>query len=101
MVRPMSMASASISTARAASLMRSEALGPQMVTPSTRSSLESRTTFTKPSVFIWVMARPLAAQGNLPTLTSKPSALASCSCRPAVATSGSVKTTAGTVRASL
>ena len=57
-------------------------------------------TFTMPSVRPMDLALPSAAIGNFPTVTSRPCSLASASVIPAHASSGSVKTTAGTTRLS-
>ena len=43
-------------------------LGPTMWTPSTRSVFASASTFTKPSVVWFALARPLARNRNLPAL---------------------------------
>ena len=72
-----------------------------MWTPSSSPVLASATTLTKPSVSLTDSARPSAANGNLPTLSSAwPFAFASSSVSPVDAISGSVKTTAGIVRTS-
>ena len=79
--------------------IKSEALGPTMVTPTMRLSEASKMVLMNPVVSPVVNALPIAVNGTFPVFTSIPLALASCSCRPAVAISGSVKTTAGTVLA--
>lgn len=59
-----------------------------MCTPSTRSVSSSAMNFTCPSVSRLVLARELAANGNLPTLYFTPAAFSSCSVLPTHATSG-------------
>ena len=67
-VRAMSSADAPNSIATAASAIMFAGLGPTMWTPSTRSVAASARIFTKPSVVRLTLARPLAVNGNLPTL---------------------------------
>ena len=86
---------APISIASAASAMSSVTSGPIMCTPRTLSVLASAMTLHQPSVSLSDIARPDAANGNLPSTGSKPAFLASSIDRPTDAISGSVKITAG------
>src|SRR5262249_7550482 len=61
-----------ISSASAASEIRSDASGPTMPTPSTSSVCASAITFTKPSVSAMASARPRAANGYFPIFTLRP-----------------------------
>src|SRR5437867_7875294 len=99
-VRAMSCTDAPSSIAIAISLMMSLASGPTICTPSNRSLRESMTTLTNPSVSPAARARPIAANGTLPTRTANPCAVACASSRPTVATSGSVKIAEGIARQS-
>ena len=63
-----SSAVASSLMARAASAMRSDALGPMMWTPSTSPKGSPRITLIRPSPPFRMRALPLAISGNLPTL---------------------------------
>merc|ERR1712038_75021 len=76
------------SIAKAASLISSPAAGPMMCAPSSLSVFLSPRILTKPSVSLLVLARLLAAKGNLPTEYSTPSDLRSSSDFPTHATSG-------------
>src|SRR5215470_8905187 len=67
-VRAMSSAAAPNSIATAASAIMLPASGPMIWTPSTRSVLASARIFTKPSVCMLTLARPLAVNGNFPVL---------------------------------
>ncbi len=67
-VRARSSAEPPNSISTAASWIISPAPKPTMWTPSTRSVLASASIFTKPSVWRMARARPLARNGNLPTL---------------------------------
>ena len=89
-VRPMSAASAPVSMARAASAMRSPALGPTIPAPMMRSVASSNSTFVRPSSRPNDSDRPDAAHGNAPFPYFTPAALASFSVTPTHATSGSV-----------
>ena len=78
----------------------SDASGPTMWIPSTASVLRSATILVKPSVSPSARARPDAANGNFPTIGSKPFSRACASVYPTEEISGSVKITAGTARGS-
>ena len=90
MVRPMSAASAPVSIARAASAIRSPALGPTMPAPMMRSVTSSKITLVRPSSRPNDSDRPDAAHGKVPLPYFTPAALASFSVTPTQATSGSV-----------
>src|SRR6056297_636027 len=90
MVRPMSSAVAPISMASPISAIRSPACMPTTPPPMIRPVFSSKTSLVKPSALSMPSARPLAAQGNLPTPKSMPFSFASRSVRPVQATSGSV-----------
>src|SRR5690606_7814385 len=68
----------------------SEALGPMMCRPRTRSVSAWAITFTKPVASAMATARPTAANGKLPVLYGTPSALSCCSVLPTQAISGEV-----------
>src|SRR5579859_1509841 len=89
-VRPISSDDAPYSMASAHSAIIVPASGPMICTPRTWSVLASAMNFTKPSVSPFALARPLAVNGNLPTLYSVPAALTSSSVLPTDATSGQV-----------
>ena len=59
-----------------------------MCTPRISPVALSATTFTKPSVSPSATALPLAVNGNLPTITSRPFSLALASLTPIDATCG-------------
>jgi hypothetical protein len=101
MVSARSSAVVTVSSASAASPMRSLAPGPTTWTPRIRPAAASITTFTNPSVSRRLRARPSAANGNLPTRTAMPRERACSSVNPTVAISGSVKTTPGIAAQSL
>ena len=67
-VRARSSAEPPNSISTAASWIISPASRPTMCTPSTRSVFASARTFTKPSVVWLTLERPLAVNGNLPTV---------------------------------
>ena len=91
---------APISMASTPSAMSSPAPGPAAPIPSTARVSGSHRSFVTPSVRPKVSARPEAAHGKRVTFTGRFSAAACVSVRPHQASSGSVKTTAGTARAS-
>src|SRR5439155_1670600 len=91
-----SSAVSAVSTARAPSAISSPAPGPTIPTPSTRPVSGSTMSFVSPSLRPSVAARPEAAHGNFASRTGRPSRVAADSVSPHHATSGSVKTTAGT-----
>src|SRR5215472_8450301 len=93
MVTARSSAVTAVSMASAASAISSPAPGPTMPTPITRLEAASTISLVSPSLRPMVAARPEAAHENFATLTSRP---AGASITPHQATSGSVKTTAGT-----
>src|SRR5262249_9203945 len=74
-VSPTSSASADISIASAASLIRSLACAPTIVTPRMSFVSAATITFTNPSVALFAIALPIAANGTLPIRTSRPLAL--------------------------
>ena len=84
-----------------ASAMRSEAPLPTMWTPSTSFVSRVDDDLHEAVGVALAMARPSAANGNLPTLTLRPRVSASSAVMPAVAISGSVKMTAGMQRTSI
>ena len=89
-MRAMSSALPTNSIVVTASAIISDARGPKMCTPSSRSVLASDRTLTMPSVSSIALARPLAANGNLPTRYSIPASFSCSSVLPTLATSGQI-----------
>ncbi len=83
------------SIAKPISEIISEAFIPATCAPITRPSSLRVTRRTNPSGASKESARPLPPNGNLAAFTSKPFSFASFSVKPTVASSGSLKTTAG------
>ena len=81
-----------------ASAIMSDARGPKMCTPSTRSVSPSAITLTTPSVSSSDLARALATNGNLPTRYGRPDSFTCSSVSPTLATSGSQNVIRGTTR---
>ena len=91
---------APISSARPNAAESSDTSWPTAWMPSTRWLSARATTRTNPSSPSLVIARPLAVNGNRPTLISGAARRASSGDRPTVTISGSVKQTAGMARLS-
>src|SRR5712691_7421069 len=88
MFRPSSHASPWNSCVSAGSAMSSVALAPTTCAPMSVPLFASATIFTKPAVSPWMIARPRAVKGNLPTFTSRPASRACFSVRPTDAICG-------------
>src|SRR5438309_780312 len=95
MVAARSPGAAASSMARTPSAMRSEAWGPTMCTPTMASRSRSTTSWVNPSRVPMVAARPRAVIGTVTALADRPASRALSSVWPALATSGSEKTTRG------